>query len=144
MRTMTMPTQGPWHPRPVRHSGGLHYGWIIVVILVVVQVIGSAISQSAGVMVAPLRDPHGAFGWGIGTIGALLAVYYLVGALFSPISGWLGERYGARRLMLAGGPLYGGSMGLLGLGRRPWAVLRGFRVVLFRTQSSSLGPPLAA
>jgi hypothetical protein len=42
-------------------------------------VIGSAISQSAGVMVAPLRDPHGGFGWGIGTIGVLLAVYYVVG-----------------------------------------------------------------
>jgi hypothetical protein len=46
---------------------------------VVVQVIGSAISQSAGVIVAPLRDPHGDFGWGIGTIGVLMAVYYLVG-----------------------------------------------------------------
>ena len=76
-----MPTQGPRPPMPFRHSGGLHYSWIIVGILVVVQVIGSGISQSAGVMVAPLRDPHGAFGWGIGTIGALLAVYYLVGAL---------------------------------------------------------------
>src|SRR3989475_6742282 len=112
---MTMPTQGPWYPRRIRHAGGLHYGWIIVGILVVVQVIGSAISQSAGVMVAPLRDPHGAFGWGIGTIGALLAVYYLVGALFAPMSGWLGERYGARRLMLAGGPLYGGRIGGVGL-----------------------------
>src|SRR5712691_197542 len=41
---MTRPAQGPWHPRPVRHAGGFHYGWIIVAILVVVQVIGSAIS----------------------------------------------------------------------------------------------------
>ena len=72
----------------------------------VVQVIGSAISQSAGIMVAPLRDPGG-FGWGIGTIGALMAVYYVVGALFSPVSGWLGERYGARCLMLVVGVLYG-------------------------------------
>src|SRR5207245_10365006 len=56
---MTMPTREPWPPRPIRHTGGLHYGWIIVGILVVVQVIGSAISQSAGVIVAPLRDPHG-------------------------------------------------------------------------------------
>src|SRR5207244_7984395 len=114
------PAQRPQPPQPSRPLGGLHYSWIIVGILVVVQVIGSAISQSAGVMVAPLRDPHGDFGWGIGTIGALLAVYYAVGALFAPISGWLGERYGARRLMLAGGLLYGGSMGLLGLVRQPW------------------------
>src|SRR5215470_7710184 len=139
-----MPTQGPRPPMPFRHSGGLHYSWIIVGILVVVQVIGSAISQSAGVMVAPLRDPHGAFGWGIGTIGALLAVYYLVGALFSPISGWLGERYGARRLMLAGGLLYGGSMGLLGLVRQPWHFLLAFSVLLSLTQSICLAPLIAA
>jgi MFS family permease len=141
---MTIPTQGQRHPRPVRRSGGLHYGWIIVGILVVVQVIGSAISQSAGVMVAPLRDPHGAFGWGIGTIGALLAVYYLVGALFAPVSGWLGERYGARRLMLAGGLLYGGSMGLLGLVRQPWHFLLAFSLLLSLTQSICLVPLIAA
>src|SRR2546428_12992546 len=94
-------------------------------------------------MVAPLRDPHGAFGWGIGTIGALLAVYYVVGALFAPVSGWLGERYGARHLMLAGGLLYVSSMLLLGLVRQPWPFLLAFRVLLSLTQSICLGPPMA-
>src|SRR5262249_34160624 len=88
MGTMTMPAQRPQPLQPRRPLGGLHYSWIIVGILVVVQVIGSAISQSAGIIVTPLRDPHGDFGWGIGTIGVLLAVYYLVGALFAPVSGW--------------------------------------------------------
>ena len=110
----------------------------------VVQVIGSAISQSAGVMVAPLRDPHGDFGWGIGTIGALMAVYYLVGGLFAPVSGWLGERYGARRLMLAGGLLYGGSMFLLGLVRQPWHFLLAFSLLLALTQSICMVPLMAA
>ena len=83
---MTMP---PPAPRPRRPAGGLHYSWIIVGILVVVQVIGSAISQSAGVMVTPLRDPYGDFRWGIGTIGVLMAVYYLVGALLPrSAAGW--------------------------------------------------------
>ena len=83
---MTLPASAPRHSRSGRPPGGLHYSWVIVGILVVVQVIGSAISQSAGIMVAPLRDPHGDFGWGIGTIGALMAVYYVVGAVFAPIS----------------------------------------------------------
>src|SRR6266581_3512897 len=130
MDTMTLPASAPRYPKPVRVSGGLHYSWVIVGILVVVQVVGSAISQSAGVMVAPLRDPHGDFGWGIGTIGGLLAVYYVVGALFAPISGWLGERYGARHLMLAGGLLYGSSMVLLGLVRQPWECLLSFSLLL--------------
>src|SRR6266851_707230 len=128
---MTRPAQAAQHPRPGRPPGGLHYSWVIVGILVVVQVIGSAISQSAGVMVPPLRDPHGDFGWGIGTIGALLAVYYVVGALFAPISGWLGERYGA-------------SMVLLGLVRQPWHFLLTFSVLLSLTQSICLVPLIAA
>jgi MFS family permease len=110
----------------------------------VVQVIGSAIGQSAGVIVAPLRDPHGDFGWGIGTIGVLMAVYYLVGAVFAPVSGWLGERYGPRCLMLAGGLLYGGSMVLLGLVRQPWHFLCTFSVLLALTQSICMVPLIAA
>src|SRR2546426_8053226 len=144
MCTMTLPAQTPRNPRPVRLPGGLHYSWVIVGILVVVQVVGSAISQSAGVMVAPLRDPHGDFGWGIGTIGALMAVYYVVGALFAPVSGWLGERYGARHLMLAGGLLYVSSMLLLGLVRQPWHSLLAFSVLLSLTQSICLVPLMAA
>jgi MFS family permease len=144
MCAMTMPAQAQRNPQPVRLSGGLHYSWVIVGILVVVQVIGSAISQSAGVMVAPLRDPHGDFGWGVGTIGALFAVYYVVGALFAPVSGWLGEWYGARRLMLAGGLLYGGSMLLLGLIRQPWQFLLAFSFLLSLTQSICMVPLMAA
>src|SRR3989454_3734534 len=144
MGTMTPPASAPWHSQPGRLPGGLHYSWVIVGILVVVQVIGSAISQSAGIMVAPLRDPHGAFGWGIGTIGALMAVYYVVGAGFAPISGWLGERYGARCLMLAGGVLYGGSMVLLGLVRQPWHFLLAFSLLLSLTQSICMVPLMAA
>jgi MFS family permease len=141
---MTISGPIPQHPQPIMPPGGLHYSWVIVGILVIVQVIGSAISQSAGIMVAPLRDPHGDFGWGIGTIGVLMAVYYVVGALFSPVSGWLGERYGARCLMLAGGVLYGGSMVLLGLVRQPWHFLLAFSLLLSLTQSICLVPLMAA
>jgi MFS family permease len=141
---MTLPASAPRYSQPGRLPSGLHYSWVIVSILVVVQVIGSAISQSAGILVAPLRDPHGDFGWGIGTIGALLAVYYVVGAVFAPISGWLGERYGARHLMLAGGLLYGSSMVLLGLVRQPWHFLLTFSVLLSLTQSICMVPLIAA
>ena len=49
---MTLPASAPRHSRSGGPPGGLHYSWVIVGILVVVQVIGSAISQSAGIMVA--------------------------------------------------------------------------------------------
>ena len=63
---------------------------------------------------APLNDPEGGFGWSMGTIGAALMVYYLVGAVFAPISGWLGDRYGPRRVMMAAGLIFAVSMMLLG------------------------------
>jgi MFS family permease len=73
-----------------------------------------------------------------------MAVYYLVGALFAPVSGWLGERYGPRCLMLAGGLLYGSSMILLGMVRQPWHFLCTFSVLLALTQSICLVPLMAA
>jgi MFS family permease len=63
---------------------------------------------------------------------------------FAPVSGWLGERYGARRLMLVGGLLYGGSMGLLGLVRQPWHFLLAFSLLLSLTQSICLVLLIAA
>jgi MFS family permease len=73
-----------------------------------------------------------------------MAVYYVVGAVFAPISGWLGERYGARHLMLAGGLLYGGSMILLGLVRQPWQFLLTFSCLLSLTQSICMVPLMTA
>ncbi|MCH8062834.1 MAG: MFS transporter [Chloroflexi bacterium] len=127
-----------------RLPGGVHYSWVIVGLLAMVQIIGSSIGMAAGVVVAPLSDPQGGFGWSIGTIGMALMVYYLVGALFAPISGWLGDRYGARRMMFGGGALYAVSMLLLGLITEPWHFFITFSVMLSLTQSISMVPLMAA
>lgn len=127
-----------------RLPGGIHYSWLIVGILALVQVIGGSISMAAGVMVAPLSDPNGNFGWSIGIIGAAIMSYYLTGALFAPISGWLGDRYGARCMMLAGSLLYGGSMLLLGITRQSWQFFLIFGVMLALTQSISMVPLMAS
>ncbi len=109
-----------------------------------VQIIGSSISMAAGIMIAPLSDPNGGFGWSIGIIGAAIAMYYLVGALFAPISGWLGDRYGARSMMLAGGILFGVSLVLLGFVREIWHFFFVFGAMLSLTQSISMVPLMAA
>ena len=123
---------------------GLHYGWVIVGILALVQIIGSSIGMAAGVVVTPLTDAEGGFGWSIGTIGAALMVYFFVGAAFAPVSGWLGDRYGARRMMLFGGMLYTVSMLLLGVITQPWHFFITFGVMLSLTQSISMVPLMAA
>ena len=123
---------------------GLHYSWIIVAILATVQILGSSISMAAGILLPPLTDPDGRFGWGIGTIVMGLATYYLVGAMFAPVSGWLGDRYGARRMMLAGGILYGVSMVLLGFIQELWQFFIVFGCLLSLTQSISMVPLMAS
>ena len=43
---------------------GIHYSWVIVAVLAIVQVFGSSVFIIAGVMVPPLTEPEGAFGFG--------------------------------------------------------------------------------
>jgi MFS family permease len=100
--------------------------------------------MSAGVTVAPLNDPEGGFGWGMGTIGAALMVYYLSGALFAPVSGWLGDRYGPRVVMAAGSILFAVSMVLLGVMSKPWHFFFIFGVMLAVTQSIAMVPAMAS
>ena len=122
---------------------GIHYGWIIVGTLAMVQVVGSSISMAAGIMVPPLNDPDGKFGWSIGLIGAAIATYYLVGALFAPVSGWLGDRYGGRQMMIMAGVLYAGSMVLLGFVTQVWHFFLFFGLMLALTQSMAMVPLMA-
>lgn len=124
--------------------GGIHYGWVTVAMLVVVQLVGQAIGMSAGIMVAPLNDPDGAFGWSIGVIGAALAIYYLTSAVFSPLAGWLADRYGTRKMMMAAGAMFMASMLLLGLVNSLWQFFLVFGVMLATTQAIAFVPLIAA
>ena len=69
----------------------MHYAWVIVGILAIVQIVDSSISFAAGVMVAPLSDSEGPFGWSVGIIGVAMAVFFLTGAIYAPISGEVTE-----------------------------------------------------
>jgi MFS family permease len=86
---------------------GLHYTWVIVAILATVQILATSISMAAGILVPPLTDPDGRFGWSVGTIVMALATYYVVGAvmlsltqsismvpLMASVSGWFRRRLG--------------------------------------------------
>ena len=110
--------------------GKIHYAWVIVAVLAVAEMIGSSIGLAEGIMIAPLNDPDGDFGWSIRLISLVIAVQYLTGAIFSPITGWLGDRYGPRRLMLACGLLFGGGMLLLGVITQFWHLFLAFSLVL--------------
>lgn len=123
---------------------GIHYSWVIISILATVQIFGSSISMAAGIMVPPLNDPEGDFGWSVGLIGGAMATYYLFGAVFAPITGWLGDRYGSRLMLLAAGIMYATSMILLGQTSQLWHFFLFFGVMLSLTQSLAMVPLMAA
>jgi len=121
-----------------------HYSWIIIFILAIVQIFGSSISMAAGIMVPPLNDPEGGFRWGVGTIGIVLSSYYLFGAIYSPIAGWLGDRYGTRIMLIAAALMYLLSMNLLGQVKEVWQFFIFFGMLLSLTQSLAMVPLMAA
>ena len=130
-----------------RPSGRFHYAWVILGILAVVQIFGQSISMSAGIMIPELREPladGGKFGWPVGLIGAALAGYYLVGSLTSPYSGRLGDILGARKLLVAGGVLFGTSMILIGFITHIWQFFIVYSVMLALTSSITIVPLMAA
>ncbi len=117
-----------------------HRAWTILVILIVVQVIGQSISMSAGIMVPLLQDEEGPFAWNIFTIGAAISLYYLVGALTSPIAGMMGDRFGSRPIMFACGALYLVSMFLVGIVTEVWQFFIAFGMLLAVTQAFTFVP----
>ena len=123
---------------------GIHYSWIIISILATVQVFESSISMAAGIMVPPLNDAEGDFGWSLGTIGLVIASYYLFGAMYAPITGWLGDRYGSRRMLLAAATMYIVSMFLLSQVTAIWHFFVFFGILLSLTQSLAMVPLMAA
>ena len=124
----------------IRAPFRFHRAWIILAILVVVQVVGQAISMSAGIMVPLLKDEAGAFGWNMATIGGAIALYYLIGALASPIAGMMGDRFGSRPIMFGCGVLYLVSMLLVGLVSEVWHFFIAFGVFLAITQAFTFVP----
>ncbi len=80
-----------------------HYAWVIVAVAGVVQMVGAAIRMAFGVLIDPLVET---FDWSPGPIGLAYALMSVVSALSSPVAGYLGNRFGARRTMIVGTGLF--------------------------------------
>ena len=121
-----------------------HYSWIIIGILATVQIFASSISMAAGIMLPPLTDPDGMFGWNESLVTLGIAAYYGFGALYAPVTGWMGDRFGARIMLLAAATLYLISMMLLSQVSEVWQFFLFFGVLLSLTQSLGMVPLMAS
>jgi len=77
----------------------LHYGWIIVVITFLSLMISSGIRTAPGVLIKPLEAQ---FHWTRADISLAVAISLFAYGLGAPLGGMLVDRFGPRRIMLAG------------------------------------------
>ena len=111
-------------------GGKLHYAWVIVAIAAAMGFITSAVRFASAALVPHLSDPDGGFGWGYGEITLAFSLQWVVLGLVSPYVGWLGDRYGVRRLLLIGAVLFIAGMMLTGVMTSLWQFYLYFGVVL--------------
>ena len=101
-------------------SRRLHYGWVIVGIAATIGMVTSSIRFATAALVPYLRDSASGFGWSYGAITFAFSLQWLVSAIVSPYVGWLGDRYGARRLLIFGTCLFVAGMLLTGVMTSLW------------------------
>jgi MFS family permease len=112
---------------------GIHYAWFIAAIAAVLQVTTNFISQAFAVIMVTIQKD---FGW---TLTAITLAYFLkniVQAVSSPVVGWLGDRYGARRALLLAATIYGGGLLLLSGMQQIWQLYLYYSLMLGLAQAA--------
>jgi MFS family permease len=120
------------HQSPTGLAGSLrrlHYAWVIVAVSALICMIISPMRFAISMLVPHLQSPQG-FGWSYFSISIAFALQWLCMGLFSPLVGWIGDRYGVRRTMLLGACLFIAGMLLTGSMTRLWHFYLFFGILL--------------
>jgi MFS family permease len=118
---------------PINLARGLqqiHYGWIIVGIAATILLVTSSVRFATAALVPYLSDSASGPQWSYGAIGIGFSIQWLALAAVSPYIGWLGDRYGIRKLLLLGGVLFLAGMLLMGMMTSLWQFYLYFGIIL--------------
>ena len=107
--------------------GRLHYAWAIVGMATMLQLSTNFVSQAFAVLLVVLQDD---FAWGLTAITLAYFFRSIIGAVLSPVAGWVGDRYGARKSMMLGWVFYVGGMLLLSTISQVWQLYIYYSLVL--------------
>jgi len=77
----------------------IYYGWIVVGITALTLLVASGVRAASGVLITPLESD---LGWSRSSISFAISVGLVLYGLAGPLGGALMDRYGPKRLMLAG------------------------------------------
>ena len=107
----------------------VHYSWVIVSIASIMWMTSSGMRFAASLLIDEFNKPE-YFGWSIGAITVGFTIQWMMSGILAPISGWLSDRYGVRRVMWAGGILFIIGMILTGTMTQLWQFYLYFGVLL--------------
>jgi MFS family permease len=107
----------------------VHYAWVIVAVASLMWVITGSMRFAVVQLVPFLHDSNG-FGWSYFAITLAFTVQWLLSGALSPVVGWLGDRYGVRRVLGFGTGLFVLGMILTGIMTHLWEFLIYFGVIL--------------
>jgi EmrB/QacA subfamily drug resistance transporter len=116
-----------------KHSGAVTRGWLVPAI------IGSALlmqTLSATVIANALPAMARSFGVEPLRLNTAITVYLLAAAIFLPLSGWLADRFGARRVFMTSIVLYAAGSAACGFTTELW------QLILFRFLQGAAGATL--
>lgn len=77
----------------------LYYGWVIVGVTIATILVGAGVRSAPGVFLRPMVMDTG---WSLTTISFSVSLGLVLFGLSAPLSGWLVDRQGPRRVMLGG------------------------------------------
>ena len=108
----------------------IHYAWVIVVIAGTIGFLTQSVRFGAAALVPYLRHSTSGFGWSYGAISFAFSLQWLVSGVVSPFVGWLGDKYGARPLLVLGTFLWVAGMFITGIMTDLWQFYLFFGVLL--------------
>lgn len=109
-----------------------HYAWLVVGMGTMLRVTANFVSQAFAVILVVLQTD---FAWGVTAIVLAQVFRSLASALLSPVSGWIGDRYGARRPLFVAAALYVAGMLLLSSVNELWQLYIYYSVLLGLAQA---------
>jgi sugar phosphate permease len=77
----------------------IYYGWVVVGVTALTLLVASGVRAASGVLVKPLESD---LGWSRSSISFAISIGLVLYGLAGPLDGSLMDRYGPRRLMIAG------------------------------------------
>ncbi len=102
------------------------YGWVNVAAAACMVSVGVGVVQAFAVFVAPLEQ---AFGWSRSAISGAYSVAFAIFGASSVLMGALADRYGTRRVAMAGGSLFALGLLLTSFASSLWGLYLTFAVI---------------